>query len=107
MDAMSQQVLQRENERYLDTGGRSQENRAVGFRPAFMDAETARVYPSRFSNGMLAPVHVLDGLPEEVVLARSSSGRVQKVKPSVVSGFLRDGAFYTREEAARAASELH
>ena len=43
--AMSEQVLQRENVEFLGTGGRSQENRSLGFRPAFMDQETLAVYP--------------------------------------------------------------
>ena len=50
---------------------------------------------------MPAPVHLLDGLPEEVVVARHPCGRVEKVKASVVSGFVREARFYTREEAAR------
>jgi hypothetical protein len=105
--AMSEQVLQRENVEFLGTGGRSQENRGVGFRPAFMDSETSRVYPACFANGMPAPFHLLDGLPSEVVVSRTASGRVATVKSSIVSGFTLDGAFYTREAAARKASELH
>ena len=104
---MSQHVLQRENREFLGTGGRSQENRSLGFRPAFMDVETMTVYPSRFANGQPAPVHVLDGLPAEVVLTRAASGRVATVKASVVSGFLLGDEFLTRDAAARKASELH
>lgn len=107
MNPMSEQILRRENEQYMHTGGRSEENRSRGFRPAFMDRETSKVYPSRFANGTPAPVHMLDGLPAEVVVSRSASGRVVSVKASVVSGFLLDDEFYTREEAARKVSELH
>jgi hypothetical protein len=105
--AMTQTNLQQENKAFRGTGGRSQENRGLGFRPAFMDADTLAVYPSRFADGRPAPVHVLDGLPAEVVLARSPSGRVVSVKPSVLSGFLLGDEFFTREAAARKASELH
>jgi len=35
-----------------------------------------------------------------VVLARNSSGRVEAVKQSVVSGFVLDRHFFTRDEAA-------
>ena len=105
--AMSEQVLRRENVEFHGTGGRSQENRSLGFRPAFMDAETAVVYPSCFADGRPAPFHLLDGLPPEVVLTRGAQGRVVAVKPSIVSGFTLDGEFYTRDAAARRASELN
>src|SRR5438034_11750130 len=104
---MSEHVLRRENVEFRGTGGRSEENTSIGFRPAFMDCETSTVYPSRFANGRPAPMHLLDGLPSEVVLTRTSSGRVATVKSTIVSGFTLDGVFYTREAAARKASELH
>lgn len=104
---MNQQVLKRENDQFMNTGGRSQENRSLGFRPAFMDRDTSAVYESRFANGLPAPVHMLDGLPSELIVQRSASGRVTAVKASVVSGFLLDDEFYTREEAARKVNELH
>jgi hypothetical protein len=65
-----------------------------------MDVETRAVYPSRFADGRMAPFHILDGLPDELVLARSACGRVAAIKPSVISGFLRAGRFYTRDDAA-------
>ncbi len=65
------------------------------------------MYLSRFTTGEPAPFHLLDGLPDEVVAARGASGRVEAVRPGVVSGFVRDGEFYTREEAARRVAELH
>lgn len=104
---MSEQVLHRENVEFMGTGGRSQENTSVGFRPAFQDSETLMVYPSRFADGRPAPMHLLDGLPSDVVLTRTPSGRVATVKATIVSGFTLDGRFYTREAAARKASELN
>jgi hypothetical protein len=65
-----------------------------------MDLETRAVYPSCFADGRRAPFHILDGLPDELVLARSACGRVAAIKPSVISGFVRAGLFYTRDEAA-------
>jgi len=43
---------------------------------------------------------LLDGLPNELVVARNAQGCVTRVKSSVVSGFVRDQRFYTRDEAA-------
>jgi hypothetical protein len=97
--------LKLENLLYRGTGGRSQENRDWGFRPAFLDFATQRIYPSRFPNGMPARIHVLDGLPDEVVMERSPSGRVLATKASLIAGFERNGYFYTRRAAARAAKE--
>lgn len=92
-------VLERENQIFRGTGGRSQENRGLGFLPAFMDAVTRVIYRSCFADGRPAPFHLLDGLPDEVVVERAPSGRVAAIRGSVVAGFVREGRFYTREEA--------
>ena len=102
---MSEELLKQENELHEGTGGRSQENRELGFRPAFLDFQTQVVYPSRFADGRPAPIHVLDGLPDEVIVDRAASGRVVAAKASLISGFVRNGFFYTRSAAAKAAAE--
>ncbi|HWZ73779.1 MAG TPA: hypothetical protein VN326_20160 [Casimicrobiaceae bacterium] len=89
-----------ETTRYRGTCGVSENNRSLGFQPGFLDRETETVHLSRFPDGRLAPCHLLDGLPTELVIARDEQGRVTRVKSSVVSGFLHDGSFYTRDEAA-------
>jgi hypothetical protein len=105
---LTQHLLERETEAFRGSGGISQENRCLGFRPAFLDTCTRAVYPSCFANGVPAPFHLIDGLPDEAVDRRDASGRVITLKTSVVSGFIRDGHFYTREEAAAAcASTSH
>jgi hypothetical protein len=95
-------VLAEENLTCRDRAGLSDGNRAQGFRPAFQDTQTEVVYPSLFADGRVAPCHVLDGLPDEVVVARTPAGRVAAVKATVISGFVRMGRFYTREQAALA-----
>jgi len=102
---LSQNELKRENTVHLGTGGRSQENSGLRFRPAFFDFATQKIYPSRFADGRLAPFHLLDGLPEEVVIDRAPNGRIVAAKATLISGFVRDGFFYTRTAAARAAQE--
>lgn len=91
-------ILLRENHRFGGTTGVSIGNRSYGFKPAFMDRVTGQIYLSRFGDGRPAPVHVLDGLPKELVIQRSASGRVIKVRGSVIAGFVKDGQFLTREE---------
>lgn len=98
--AMTERNLGRENLAFCGSGGVSAENRSFGFRPAFLDVDTGAVYSSRFANGQPAPFHLLDGLPDEVVLTRHPTGRVAAVKKSITSGFVYDGRFYTREQAA-------
>jgi hypothetical protein len=73
--------------------------------PGFLDAETGKVYPSCFADGQLAPVHLLDAVPEELVSARDAAGKARTLRPSVVSGFVSGTRFYTREEAARLVEE--
>jgi len=97
--AMTESVLRRENHLFRGRGGVSEENRSIGFQPAFLDADTGKVYASRHANGLPAPFHLLDGLPDELVLTRHPTGRVAAVKQSVTSGFVRDGRFFTREQA--------
>ncbi len=58
------------------------------------------VYLSRYPNGQVAAFHTLDGLPDEVITARYINGKVACAKNSLISGFLKDGTFYTRQEAA-------
>ena len=74
-------------------------NRGAGFQPAFIDRQSGSVHLSRFPDGRRAPCHLLDGLPDELVIARDERGRVTCVKGSVVSGFVHGGWFYTRDEA--------
>lgn len=104
---MNTEALQYENRWFKGSGGVSAENRCLGFRPAFLDTQTQCVYVARFANGVPAPFHILDGLPDDVVLTRDQHGRVTSVKCTLVSGFVLDGRFYSREEAARRAAEMH
>ena len=97
--------LKLENLVHRGTGGRSEENRALGFRPAFFDFATQRIYLSCFRNGMPAPIHVLDGLPDEIVIDRAASGKVITTKATVIAGFVRNGFFYTRRAAAKAVAD--
>ena len=102
---MNVRLLKQENVVHAGSGGRSEGNRGLGFHPAFLDTATFAIYLSRFADGRPAPFHLLDGLPDEVVLVRSSAGRVVAAKGTLVSGFERNGFFYTRSAAARAAAE--
>ena len=98
--------LARDNELYRGTGGRSDENRDYGFRPAFFDYASQKLHLSRFADGHLAPLHLLEGLPDEAVVDRAPNGRVLSVRASLVAGFERNGLFYTRKAAARAIAAL-
>lgn len=106
MSALTEQVLSQENATFAETSGVSAANRSLGFRPAFMDTETRTMYLSCFADGRPAPCHLLDGLPDEAIAARAPSGRVIMLKPSIVSGFVSQDRFYTRDEAARHVAEL-
>jgi hypothetical protein len=78
---------------------------AHGFRPAFFDYATCTLHPSRHADGRPAEVHVLDGLPEAMVVVRTDCGRVIAVKATLMVGFERDGFFFTPTAAWRAARE--
>jgi hypothetical protein len=98
---LSSNRLRKENLAYDGTGGVSKGNRTAGFIPAFRDSATGRVEPSRLADGRLAPMHLLVGLPPEWVVARGNGDEVLAIKATVIAGFLRAGAFYTRAQAAQ------
>lgn len=99
---LSRATLKHQNCVFKGTGGVSAENRCCGFAPAFLDTETGAVYLARFADGRPAPMHLLEGLPAEVVVTRSAAGEVTGVKASVIAGFVRRDKFYTRAQAAAA-----
>lgn len=86
--------LAMENHDYDGTGGVSKNNYSMGFTPAFLDADTGNIYRSCFANGLPAPIHIISGLPQSIL-------------NSIVSGFLLNDIFYTREEAATALENMH
>ena len=100
--SMTTDTLRHENARYRDSGGVSRNNRCAGFAPAFCDSATGRTELSRFASGSPAPCHLIDNLPKDWVVAHDAVGHTVAIKSSVVAGFVRNGRFYTREEAARA-----
>jgi hypothetical protein len=102
--AYTRNHLRAENRRYSGSTGISQNNAGLGFVPAFCDGATGQVYRSCFANGAPAPIHLLDGLPDELVLVRNAQGRAVALHPGVIAGFIRDQDFYTREQAARFAA---
>jgi len=97
--------LVEENKQYAGTGGVSEGNAHAKFLPAFMDTATGQVELSRFSDGRIAPCHMVDCLPENWITRRNMCGRVENIKSTVISGFVRLGQFFTREEAARFVSD--
>ena len=98
---LTQLSLRDENVLFETTRGVSRNNRSSGFIPAYLNTASGERVPSRFADGSLAPVHVLDGLPESWIAARDADGRVTRTRPGIIAGFLRDGCFFTREQAAR------
>lgn len=99
---LTEQLLQRQNRRFANTMGVSRHNRKMGFVPAFLDTQSGVSVISRFADGSPASVHILDGLPERWIIAFDENGHVTAVRDGVIAGFILEGHFYTREEAARA-----
>ncbi len=100
--SLSNRVLALQNRIYQETGGVSEGNRDQGFRPAFLDQSTGTTWLSRFADGRIAPLHMLDALPDELIATRDMNGHVKTARDCVIAGFLRGGLFYTRGQAARA-----
>ncbi len=89
--------LNSENATYAHTSGISPNNQHLGFVPAFRNDNTGEISLSKFADGRLAPIHILEGLPEGWDFDSGSLGRLYS---NVTSGFMLHGVFFTREEAA-------
>ncbi|MBL3529125.1 MAG: hypothetical protein JMN27_16095 [gamma proteobacterium endosymbiont of Lamellibrachia anaximandri] len=98
---LSSHSLRYENHLFAKTRGISARNRDQGFLPAFRDTRSGLCVVSCFADGCPAPVHILDGLPDDWVGSRDANGHVLKAHAEIISGFLRNGRFYTREEACQ------
>jgi hypothetical protein len=103
-ESLTDSCLNTESQKYQGTGGNSQGNGEFGFTPAFKDTSDNVVYLSRYSDGRIAKVHILDGMPEHLIISKQD-GSVKSVKKSVISGFVLANIFYTRDEAARLVNE--
>jgi len=97
---MNNRTLELENLAFDGTKGVSKNNRADGFRPAFRNVKTGQVELARFENGKPAPIHLIAGLPKEWAATRDKDGAIASLCSGIISGFVRDGIFYSREEAA-------
>ncbi len=97
---LSQQTLERENQTYANTAGVSQNNRDLGFVPGYCDVRTGETIISRFADGRPSPVHTLDGLPVSWVALRDPNGRALATREGIIAGFIHEGCFYTRAQAA-------
>ena len=105
--ALTPSGIEAQNRYFRGTGGVSRHNRQKGFSPGFLDSETGCMYPAKFSDGHLAPCHILDGLPATLILRRAATGLVLEVSNFVVAGFLRRGRFYSRQQAAAIVQRVH
>jgi len=99
--------LVEENRQFTGTGGVSENNVKARFTPAFLDVSTGRIEISRFADGRPAPFHLLDGMPEEWIVKKDLKGCVLEIKHNIVSGFVRLGKFFTRQEAADFMEKYH
>src|SRR3569833_1912706 len=93
--------LQHQAAVYLGTGGVSAEHRQFGFKPAFLNRESGECALYCDACGAPAAIHHSDGGPESWVALRDASGRPVALKSSVGSGFMRNGQFFTRDQAAQ------
>jgi len=98
--SLSHQELHRQNTEFKDTGGVSEENRCEGFQAAFFNTESNTAEIARFADGSPAPFHILDGVPTDWVTERDDAGKIVAVRSTIIAGFIRDGVFYTREQAS-------
>lgn len=97
---MNIQTLHFENKAFAGTRGVSQNNCESGFKRAFLDKKTGRIEIARMQNGLEASMHLIAGLPAEWAASFTKDGSVETLQTGIIAGFVLDGIFFTREEAA-------
>ena len=97
---MDNRTLRFENMAFAGTRGVSKNNRRFGFKPAFLNKRNGEVEVAKFENGSPAPMHIISWLPEEWAASRAEDGSIESLQPEIIAGFVADGIFYTRDEAA-------
>jgi len=101
--ALDAHKLNVENQQFARTCGLSANNANQDFIPAFRNEETGEVALARFADGRVAPMHLIINLPEDWATARNARGQISAVLDCVIAGFVQEGQFFTRAEAAAAA----
>lgn len=94
--------LKNENHQFFGTGGVSQNNAQYGFIPAFRNENTGVVILSKTANGDIAPIHLLEGIPNTWFNKQTATDERLALRDDISSGFVRQDVFYTREDAANA-----
>lgn len=97
---MTKDQLNQQNIAYQNTQGISSNCTMSGYTPAFQDALSGEIHLSKFADGRLAPIHVIDGLPQEWIVKWDENKRALMAKETVIAGFVRDGIFFTRKQLA-------
>lgn len=98
--ANDQRAVTSASQAYLGTCGESLMAVQEQFVPAFIDRADGRVEVARMPDGKPAPMHLISHLPVEWALQCDARGGVIELKASIEAGFVRDGRYYTRAEAA-------
>lgn len=76
------------------------------FIPAFYDALSHTVFLSCYKSGQLAPIHVLEGIPDNIIKNRTLTNNRGESKNSLIIGFIFKNKFLTRKQAINTLSTL-
>ncbi len=72
------------------------------FVPAFRNSTDGCVEIAKLADGSPAAMHLISHLPGDWAARCDAQGNVLELKAGIEAGFVRDGQFYTRAEAAAA-----
>ena len=96
----NQHAVTAESQPYNGTCGESVVACQHQFIPAFCNSADGRVELARLPNGKPAPMHLISALPQAWAARCDNDGNVLELIDSIVAGFVKNGRFYTREQAA-------
>lgn len=99
----TQEFVHKQSIPYLGTCGESATACEQRFVPAFRNHTDGQVELARLPNGKPAAMHLICGLPHAWARKLDDAGSVVELIDTVEAGFVRNGRFYTRAEAAACA----
>lgn len=92
---ISSVALEKQETTYQKISGFNLSSLCVGLVPAFRDLSTNETHLSMNADGIISPIHLVEGLPIDWVTEWDTSGFPVSLRPGIIAGFFRGEKFFT------------
>ena len=97
---MNNLTVEMENSLYAGSRGVQSCTGIDDLTPAFLNTEDGKVEISRLRDGRPAAIHLIEWLPLEWADVIEMDGAIRELRPGIISGYVKNGLFITREDAS-------